>query len=320
MAPVISKEEEAPAGRTMAQRLKLLQGALGIYFFFIQYGRLQERVVKFKSPSGEKFDAIWFLQVVDALANMLVGGVGRYIGATPAAVPQQFLAVSGLFQVYAKYAFSASLAAGVSFHVATLAKSAKMVPVMIGSFLSGQSFGTRQIAQAAAIVGGTSMVTMSEGAGKSGSSSMAGLSYIALALACDGAVGGVQKKMKIWCKKQGMEYQAYNQMYWTNFYMMLGALFAAASRNELRKGWTFCRKNPEVLKLILMFSACGALGQASIFSTISAFDSVTATAITTTRKLASVLLSLFENPDTKLSLLGWSGLAVASAGIMGEAI
>ena len=77
---------------------------------------------------------------------------------------------------------SASLSVGLSFSVATMAKSAKMVPVMrlgfvlpetpavelllspeqlrIGSLLLGsKTFGSAQIAQAAAIVSGTGLIS-----------------------------------------------------------------------------------------------------------------------------------------------------------------
>merc|ERR1711972_889654 len=105
---------------------------------------------------------------------------------------------SGCGQVLSKYCLSASLAAGLSFPVATLAKSAKMVPVMIGSLiLGGQQFSQRQIAQASAIVGGTSIVTLSEGGGKKGQgNSGLGIALILIALGLDGLVGGVQKRLK----------------------------------------------------------------------------------------------------------------------------
>lgn len=160
--------EVVPASaRTTAERLKLLYGAIGIYFCFIQYGRIQERIFAFKTPSGKKFQAVWFLSFIDALANVLVGGVGRAIqGSTIGGLPQSLIIPAGLGQVVSKYCLSASLAAGLSFPVATLAKAAKLVPVMIGSLLAGQMFSIRQLVQASAIVGGTGLVTLSEGGGK----------------------------------------------------------------------------------------------------------------------------------------------------------
>lgn len=305
--------------RTAAERLKLIYGAAGIYFCFIQYGRIQERIFAFKSPAGKKFQAVWFLSFIDALANVLVGGVGRAIQGNTLGLPQSLLALCGLGQVVSKYCLSASLAAGLSFPVATLAKSAKLVPVMIGSLFAGQMFGVRQLVQASAIVGGTSVVTLSEGGGKGKQSSLAGLLLIAGALSCDGLVGGIQKRLKAETKRQKQELKPYDLMFWTNFWMAIAALGFAIIRSEFREGWTYCRKNPTIFKDVFKFGLFGAFGQASIFYTIANFDSVTCTAITTTRKLLSVLISLFEG-EKQLTPLGWTGLIVASAGITGEIV
>jgi len=281
---------------------------------------MQERIFQYKSASGKKFTAVWFLQLIDALCNVAVGGLGRMLQGSTSGLPQEILVCSGLGQVVSKYCLSASLAAGLSFPVATLAKSAKMVPVMLGSILiGGQRFGTRQLAQAAAIVGGTSIVTLSEGGGKNKSNSLKGLLLILGSLGCDGLVGGVQKRLKTKCKEEDKKVRPYDLMFWTNFYMACGSAVAAAAFSELRQGWTFCRENPALTQQILKFGVCGAMGQASIFYTIANFDSVVSTAVTTTRKLMSVLISLFEG-DGKLSAGGYVGLTIAGVGIIGEAV
>merc|ERR1712232_1231209 len=176
------------------------------------------------------------------------------------------------------------------------------------------------IAQATAIVGGTSIVTLSEGGGKkSGGNSGLGLALIVIALGLDGLVGGVQKRLKGELKERNIKEKAYDTMFWTNFYMAVAALVFAAVRKELKAGMAFCRANPSLYGQIVKFSLCGALGQSCIFYTITNFDSVRCTAVTTTRKLISVLLSL-KNGDKGLPPLGWAGLSVASAGIMGEVV
>lgn len=312
-------EVEGRKAYTAAERIKLLQGAAGIYFFFIQYGRMQERIFQFKTPEGKKFKAVWFLQLVDALCNVIIGGIGRQLQGSTPGLPQDCLLMSGLGQVLSKWCLSASLAAGLSFPVATLAKSAKMIPVMLGSLIiGGQKFSSRQISQCTAIVGGTSLVTLAMG-GKSGSNSPKGLLLVLAALACDGAVGGQQRQFKTRCKQDDKKVLPYDMMYWTNFYMAVGSLVMAATFKELRSGISICRSNPALTSQILKFGVCGAMGQASIFYTIANFDSVVTTAVTTTRKLVSVLISLFEG-GTQLTPAGYLGLSIASAGIIGEVI
>merc|ERR1719502_931277 len=103
---------------TAADRQKLLVGAAGIYFFFIQCGRMQEKIFQYKSASGKKFTQVWFLQLIDALCNVVVAGLGRqFQGSTPG-LPQDLLVCSGLTQVLSKYCMSAALAAGLSFPIA----------------------------------------------------------------------------------------------------------------------------------------------------------------------------------------------------------
>merc|ERR1712224_1151629 len=246
-------------------------------------------------------------------------GMGRSVQGSIQGMPQPILFTTGLCQVLSKYCLSASLAAGLSFPVATLAKSAKMVPVMIGSLLlGGATFTSRQIAQATAIVGGTSIVNLSEGGGKGKSSSTLGLLYILAALGC-GVVGGVQKRMKGELKSRGLKELPYDMMFWQNLYMAVWAAVFAAVMGEMKTGYAFCRANPAIGSAIAKFAVCGAMGQACIFYTIANFDPVVYTAVTTTRKLMSVLISLADGEKT-LNAMGKAGLGLASVGIMGEVI
>jgi hypothetical protein len=128
--------------------LKLLIGAGGIYSAFLYYGALQEDVFHYVNPlDGSKFTSAWFLQAVEALANVVFGLVGLFVfGFTPN-LPQDMFAFSGISQVSAKAFTSLALAHGVSFPLVTLAKSGKMVPVMLGSLLlGGASYTLRQYA------------------------------------------------------------------------------------------------------------------------------------------------------------------------------
>ena len=58
---------------TKMQALQLLFGAGGIYAAFLYYGSLQEDVFRYESENGEKFKFAWYLQVLESLANVVVG-------------------------------------------------------------------------------------------------------------------------------------------------------------------------------------------------------------------------------------------------------
>ena len=162
--------------------LELLFGAGGIYAAFLYYGSLQEDVFRYASDEGDKFTQVWFLQVLEALCNVVVGFLGLQLtgGATPD-LPQPLFASSGCSQVLAKYCTNAALANGLSFPVATLAKSGKMVPVMAGSLLlGGASYSLRQYAQVAMIVAGTAIVSLSKKKASSGTTATLGWHLLSL--------------------------------------------------------------------------------------------------------------------------------------------
>jgi UDP-galactose transporter B1 len=87
--------------------------------------------------------------MLESLANVMFGVIALVLigltasdgskgwwGGTPHLPKKPFL-LTGLTQVCSKGFTSLALANGLSFPVATLAKSGKMAPVMMGSFILG---------------------------------------------------------------------------------------------------------------------------------------------------------------------------------------
>ena len=100
--------------------VKLLIGAGGIYGAFLYYGSLQEDVFRYTALDGAQFKEAWFLQVLEALANVVVGSLGLMVTGATSGIPKKMFAISGATQVSAKAMTSLALANGLSFPVATL--------------------------------------------------------------------------------------------------------------------------------------------------------------------------------------------------------
>lgn len=298
--------------------IKLLIGAGGIYSAFLYYGTLQEDVFHYKAIDGSKFSSAWFLQSVEAFANVLFGGLGLLVTGKTNGLPLKMFAMSGAAQVCAKAFTSLALANGVSFPVVTLAKSGKAIPVMAGSLLlGGAKYSLREYASVLAIILGTCIVSMGNKKSTGPASSTIGIAFIFLSLSCDGITGGLQDRLKKRSKEIGVIAKPYDLMFWTNLFMGLTAITVALVLGDAAKGIKFCVDNPIILEKILKFSICSAIGQSFIFYTISEFNSLVCTTVTTTRKVFSVLLSIFLHGH-KLSSTGWLGISVASAGILSE--
>lgn len=298
----------------------LLLGAGGIYGSFLYYGLLQESVTHYKAADGSQLERTWFLQTAEALANVLVGLIGMMLvqGGPSKGIPYVSFALTGLSQVTAKALTTQALIAGLSFPVATLAKSAKMVPVMLGSIIiSGTIYPIRKYLQVALIVGGTVMVNMSKKKA-SGESDTWGLVFIMGSLACDGLTGGVQDRMKASYKKtHSKSLQPYDMMFFTNLFMCLVALVVSLATNQFFGGIQYVTENPECAKMLFYFSMCSAAGQFFIFYTIANLGPLTCSTVTTTRKIFTVLLSIFVHGHP-INEFGWAGIGTASLGIIGE--
>lgn len=298
--------------------VKLLFGAGGIYTAFIYYGSLQEDVFRYTAVDGSKFKEAWFLQVLEALANVIIGFVGMKLMGQTKGIPLKMFGISGASQVTAKACTSLALANGLSFPVATLAKSGKMAPVMAGSLLlGGATYTVREYLQVAAIIGGTAIVSMGKKKGGSASNSVLGVAYIMLSLVLDGVTAGFQKRLKAETAKAGVKPKPYDFMFWTNLFMCLTAAVVALGLGEFTNGLAFTTANPEIYSKIVKFALCSAIGQSFIFYTIANFDPLILSLVTTTRKIFSVLLSIFLKGHS-LSLTGWSGISLACLGIMSE--
>ena len=298
--------------------VKLLIGAGGIYAAFLYYGSLQEDVFRFVAPDDTKFTQAWFLQVLEATANVVIGFIGMQLSGATANIPKKMFAISGAAQVSAKACTSLALANGLSFPVATLAKSGKMAPVMAGSLLlGGAKYETREYLQVAAIIGGTAIVSMGKKKAKGGASSSLGVAFIVLSLIMDGVTAGFQKRLKVATKEAGVSPKPYDFMFWTNLFMALTAIVIAAGIGEFTSGMAYVTANPDIFPMIIKFALCSAVGQSFIFYTIANFDPLVLSTVTTTRKIFSVLLSIFLKGHS-LSAMGWSGIALACSGILSE--
>lgn len=319
---------------TKQQAVQLLFGAGGIYASFLYYGSLQEDVFRYTSDDGTKFTHAWYLQVLESLANVIFGtgalvimgansgtknGFGLWWGGTRNLPKKPFLS-SGFSQVCSKGFTSLALANGLSFPVATLAKSGKMAPVMIGSLLlGGATYGVRDYLQVIAIIGGTAILSMSKKKSSSSESTPLGVIFILLALVMDGITGGVQKRLLADMKRVQITPQPYDLMTFTNLFMMLFALMISISLGEFTQGMEYCAKNPKVFSLIWKFSMCSAIGQSFIFYTVARFDPLVCSTVTTTRKILSVLYSILFKGHS-IAGQGWLGLGLAIGGIASEVV
>ena len=233
-----------------ASPLKLLIGAIGIFGAFTYYGTLMDDVVKYEDASNNRLGRPWFLSVLEALANVIVGFVGMLLtqGKPSPNIPIRGFLLTGSTQVLSKTMFTQAQIFGLPFFVATLVKNAKMLPVMVGAIITtGKMYAPRKWFQVALIVGGCVLVTVGKKSKPKGpaaevdnSTEIYGFLCLALSLVGDGVTGGTQTGMKDQYKKDtGKKLQPYDLMLFTNLAMLLVALAASLYTNEFLGGIAF---------------------------------------------------------------------------------
>ncbi|KAL4778585.1 UAA transporter [Aspergillus varians] len=92
-----------------------------------------------------------------------------------------------------------------------------------------------------------------------------------------------------------------------------------STETELATAVSFLSRHPEVLKSVLGFAACGAIGQLFIFYTLSRFSSLLLVTVTVTRKMLTMLLSVFWFGHS-LYPGQWLGIGLVFGGIGAEAV
>ena len=108
----------------------------------------------------------------------------------------------------------------------------------------------------------------------------------------------------------------HESMFWTNWSGFLVAALLCLLTGQATEGTAFCARHPEVLNAILIYSVASAVGQTFIYYTITQFNPLVLTTVTTTRKIFTTVYSVFRNPANRLALGQWAGCSLVFVGIL----
>ena len=303
------------------KELKLAIAVGGIFFAFSSFAVLQEDVYRTSyGAERERFKATFLVLVVERGVNSLAGLAGMMIfGGNGVKAPVSAILSSGVSQMLAMAASTEALRY-VSFATQVLGKSCKMVPVMIGGIAAGKKYPLGQYMQVVFITLGVVIFNFGkETKGtKGGEDSFYGLGLIALSLVMDFATAMMQDRVKVATKRsnpgvEGAKTSMFESMLWTNASGTVVALVLAAVTGHLTQGVDFCARHPEVTSAIALCALASVVGQLFIYFTITEFDPLVLSTVTTTRKIFSTVYSVLRHPANSLNGVQWSGCGVVFA-------
>lgn len=130
-----------------------------------------------------------------------------------------------------------------------------------------------------------------------------------LSLTMDGVTGAVQERMRSESKTKSGHMMA-NMNLWS----MLFSGIALIGTGQMFSFISFIQRYPQVVMLVLLFSALSALGQFFIFWTVSDFGPLPCSIVTTTRKFFTVLASVIFFGNSMLTRQ-WIGTIIVFVGL-----
>ncbi|CAJ0745595.1 16984_t:CDS:2 [Entrophospora sp. SA101] len=308
--------------------LKVAFSVVGIYSCFLTWGVLQERVST--TPYGvidntpQKFKYFIFLNTIQSFMASFVAFIyllitNQKIKMTESKLYLKLMQLSFFGTIGSPFGYESLK--HIDYPTLILGKSCKLLPVMLMNvLLYRRKYPLYKYFVVFLITIGVScfmlLQPVSEKKKSAAPSSLYGIMLLSTNLIIDGITNSSQDQIFNKYKISGQQ-----MMFYMNFFsgiLMLLWMGFLPGNNELINALNFCQLYPEVLYDILLFSLCGALGQCFIFFILRDLGSLFLVTITVTRKLFTIILSIFWF-NHKLSLGQWLSVALVFIGIGLEA-
>lgn len=208
----------------------------------------------------------------------------------------------------------------VSYPVAVLAKSCKLIPTMlVGQFIEGKFYSQVEWLAAVLISVGivlfhwTRLTPESSESGEEEDTAPYGMMLLTLSLCLDGALAAFQNVLK---RPSGYRPpSAMETMLWMNFYASFLFVPLCLVSGQWVHGFRLLYNQPSKwLYKILWLNGAVAVGQIFIFLTIVWYSPVVTTTLTTTRKFGTILLSVWTYGHS-FSFAQWTAIGLVFLGL-----
>ena len=279
--------------------LRLLMVASGICCSYWLYGFLQEKLIT-KSRLGATF-----VLVIQTFANIGVAAVWKNMKNERITSTQRLnhplLFLTSACYVFAMIGSNESLRY-VSYPVAVLAKSCKLIPTMVmGSLIERRTYSIQQWTAAICISAGIALFNFSRMTPQEDTSQenndqyWKGMALLCLSLGMDGFLGACQGMLKRpGAKNQQRPPTAVETMFYINVYSLFLLIPLATITGQTTEGIRLLKDSEQLRMNITILTGVVSVGQIFIFLCIAWYSSLVTTTITTTRKFFTILFSVLH--------------------------
>ena len=234
------------------------------------------------------------------------------------------IATSGVSQMLAM-AFANEALRFVSFPTQVLGKSCKMIPVMIGGVVAGRKYRASQYAQVAVVTAG--VVAFNLGKPRRGrrrpvaEDSAYGLALIAASLAMDLVTAALQDRVKTATARLNPTERVQRRRCSSRCCGPTGRVRGVLPpAQQLGTGLAFCARHVAAARNVAFYALASVIGQLFVYFTITEFDPLVLSTVTTTRKIFSTVYSAARSPAAAMTRAQWGGCAAVFAAIAWETL
>ncbi|XP_073062097.1 UDP-galactose/UDP-glucose transporter 5B-like [Primulina eburnea] len=290
--------------------LKLLFAVAGIMSTLLIYGVLQEKIMRIPyGPNKEYFKYSLFLVFCNRITTSAVSA-GVLLAGKKALEPVApiynycVVSVSNILTTTCQY----EALKYVSFPMQTLAKCAKMIPVMIwGTVIMQKTYSGRDYVFAFLVTIGCSIFILYPTTGdislysQGRESTVWGVSLMLGYLGFDGFTSTFQDKLF-----RGFNMEIHNQIFYTTLCSCMLSFIGLILQGNLLMAIDFVSRHNDCFIDIAILSTVATISQFFISYTIRNFGALTFATIMTTRQLVSILLSCiwFGHPLSPEQIIG----------------
>merc|ERR1711920_374227 len=280
---------------------------LGIQVSYLLWGLMQERIMTKPYETGELFRSSKFLVFANRFLALLVAYAAYRVQLSRGdnvahGAPLYMFSYSSVSNIMSSVCQYEALKY-VSFPTQVLAKSCKMVPVMLmGHGVSKKSYSLFEYAVAAAITAGAAIFKLYEkNDAPVQDTELVGIALILGYMVCDSFTSNWQSKV---FKQYGVG--SILMMMYANFFSSSFTALGLLVTLEIVEVWNYMVANPTILTHMFIMSVCSAVGQLFIFHTIKQYGPLVFATIQTVRQLLSIVLSIlfFAHPVNQMEALG----------------
>ena len=293
----------------------------GIFFSFLFFGIIQEKITKGDYGHGDKFTFIQMLVAFQCIFSIIYAKTVLIYRKYSNSVQNKnqddtpwFLYVSCATTYVFSMVSSNSSLRYVDYPTKVIGKACKPIAVLVLGYLwANKTYTKVKIACVSMIVVGIAIFSYDPSKGQGNLKSIEteyGQILLAISLLLDGFTTAIQEKMRSQ-KHRPTEFRLmFNMNLYSSFIVTTAAVYSGDAFNFIQ----FIKVYPTTMILILVYCFFGSVGQHFIFLTIVEFGPLTCSIISTTRKFFTILCSviIFRNP---MSLLKWMSTIIVFTGL-----